>query len=84
MVTQQVGVPAKTRTRVFSLLGQDPFPSFPLPSGSPKHCEMTSKLLLCAGHKRVFSPTLWLLLIGVLLPSRLESDHLGLNPSSNN
>lgn len=36
--------------------------------------------LVCAGHMSMFSPTLWLLPIGVLLPFKLESDLLGLNP----
>lgn len=37
--------------------------------------------LVCAEHMSMFRPTLWLLLIGVLLAFKLESDLLGLNPS---
>lgn len=59
---------------VFGLLVQDPFPSFPCPQVPQKQCETFSKHLLYAEHKTKFSPTLWLLWVGVLLPFRLKSD----------
>lgn len=84
VVTRQVGVPAETRTQVSCRLVQAAFPSvLPLLS-SPKQSEPVSKHLLCAAHVGMFSPTLWLLLIGVPPPFRLESDLLGLSPSPTN
>lgn len=84
VVTQRVGVPAETRTQVFCRLVQAAFPSvLPLLS-SPKQSEAVSKHLLCTVHMSMFGPTLWLQLIGVPPPFRLESDLLGLNPSPTN